>query len=76
MGLNLGYDTVVLRGDPAKRSFSAVYLRDGCLIAIDCINAARDFMQGKALVERGLRVAPELLADAERPLKLLADSAA
>jgi 3-phenylpropionate/trans-cinnamate dioxygenase ferredoxin reductase subunit len=76
VGLNLGYDTVVLRGEPANRSFSAVYLRDGHLIAIDCINAARDFMQGKALVERGLRVAPELLADAERPLKLLVESAA
>ncbi len=75
VGLSHGYEEVVLRGDPAARSFSAVYLRAGRVIAIDCINAARDFVQGKALVERGVSVAPELLADAERPLKLLAAGA-
>ncbi len=44
------------------------------MIALDCINAARDFVQGKALVEAGLAgLAPDpaLLADSSVPLKTL-----
>jgi 3-phenylpropionate/trans-cinnamate dioxygenase ferredoxin reductase subunit len=73
-GLNLGHDEVLLRGRPAARSFSAVYLREGRVIALDCINAPRDFAQGKALVERGLAPPRELLADDALPLKTLADA--
>jgi 3-phenylpropionate/trans-cinnamate dioxygenase ferredoxin reductase component len=76
VGLNHGYDTVLLRGTPAARSFSAVYLRDGRVIALDCINAPRDFAQGKALVERGLAPPRELLADDRVALKTLADAPA
>jgi 3-phenylpropionate/trans-cinnamate dioxygenase ferredoxin reductase subunit len=41
------------------------------VVALDCINAPRDYVQGKALVERGAHVSPDLLADAQRPLKSL-----
>ena len=76
VGLNHGYDDVVLRGTPATRSFSAVYLREGRVVALDCINAPRDFAQGKALVERGLAPPRALLADDRVPLKTLADAPA
>ena len=76
VGLNHGYDDVVLRGTPAARSFSAVYLREGRVVALDCINAPRDFAQGKALVERGLAPPRALLADDRVPLKTLADAPA
>lgn len=69
IGLCTGFDQVVTRGDPATRSFSLVYLRKGHVVALDCINAARDFVQGKALVEQGLAVAPAALADIGTPLK-------
>jgi 3-phenylpropionate/trans-cinnamate dioxygenase ferredoxin reductase component len=75
VGLNLGYEEVLLRGAPATRSFSAVSLREGRVIAIDCANAPRDFVQGKALVEPGSAPPRELLADANVPLKTLADAA-
>ena len=39
VGVAQGYDTVVMRGAPATRSFSACYLRGGELIAIDTVNA-------------------------------------
>ncbi len=71
VGLSLGHDATVVRGDPASRSWSLVYLRAGAVIALDCINAARDYVQGKALVERSARIAPELLADAATPIKSL-----
>jgi 3-phenylpropionate/trans-cinnamate dioxygenase ferredoxin reductase component len=69
MGLSLGHDATVLRGDPATRSFSLIYLKAGKVIALDCVNAARDYVQGKALVEQGVAVPAADLADAATPLK-------
>jgi 3-phenylpropionate/trans-cinnamate dioxygenase ferredoxin reductase subunit len=69
VGLSIGHDETVVRGDPAGGSWSLVYLRAGAVVALDCINAPRDYVQGKALVERGARIAPALLADATTPLK-------
>jgi 3-phenylpropionate/trans-cinnamate dioxygenase ferredoxin reductase subunit len=76
VGLNAGYDATVLRGDPATRGFSLAYLRDGVVIAFDCINATRDYVQGRKLVEAAARIDPGLLADATRPLKALEPLAA
>lgn len=69
MGLSIGHDATVQRGDPAARSFSLIYLKQGKVIALDCVNAARDYVQGKALVEQGVAVAPAVLADTAVPLK-------
>ncbi len=69
VGLSLGHDETVVRGDPASGSWSLVYLRAGVVIALDCISNAKDYVQGKALVERGARIDPALLADAAVPLK-------
>lgn len=68
-GLSIGHDATVLRGDPASRSFSVIYLKGGKVIALDCVNAMKDYVQGRKLVEAGLAIAPELLANAEVPLK-------
>ena len=46
-GLSLGYDSTEVRGDPASRSFSVAYLRAGRLLALDCINATRDYVQAR-----------------------------
>ena len=69
VGLSTGYDATVLRGDTAARSFSVIYLKDGRVIALDCVNAVRDYVQGKALVEAGTVIDPAALADGETPLK-------
>lgn len=71
VGLSTGYDQEVVRGDPATRSFAVVYLKHGTVVALDCVNATKDFTQGKALI--GRKVAGELLADTTRPLKALLD---
>lgn len=65
----MGFDQTVLRGNIANRSFSVVYLRDGCVIALNCVNAVKDYVQGKALVNGRLEISPELLADVTIPLK-------
>ncbi|MEQ1543283.1 MAG: FAD-dependent oxidoreductase [Novosphingobium sp.] len=71
VGLSTGYDAEVLRGDPASRSFSVIYLRGGKVIACDAVNAIKDYVQARKLVEEGASIAPEDLADASRPLKEL-----
>ena len=72
VGLSTGHDRAVTRGDPASRSFSVVYLRDGQVLALDCVNAVKDYVQGRKLVEARAAVDAGLLADASVPLKTLA----
>jgi len=69
VGLSQGHDSVVLRGDPAGRAFSACYLRQGELIAVDTVNSARDQMAARKLVAARVRPDPMKLADAAIPLK-------
>jgi 3-phenylpropionate/trans-cinnamate dioxygenase ferredoxin reductase component len=69
VGLSSGYEMVVVRGDVAARSFSVIYLRGGKVLALDCVNATRDYVQGRALVMARAEVDPALLADASAPLK-------
>jgi 3-phenylpropionate/trans-cinnamate dioxygenase ferredoxin reductase subunit len=71
-GLSTGYDEVVLRGDPAARSFAAFYLRGGQLLAVDAVNSPREFIAGKKLVANRARIAPHVLRDAAVDLTPLA----
>ena len=71
VGLSIGHDAVVLRGDPAARSFSVIYLKQGRVIALDCVNATRDYVQGKRLVTERMVVDPATLADPAVVLKEL-----
>jgi 3-phenylpropionate/trans-cinnamate dioxygenase ferredoxin reductase subunit len=76
VGLSTGHDQDVVRGDPASRSFSIVYLREGKVIALDCVNATKDYVQGRGLVLAGASPSPEALADTDTPLKSLLEPAA
>lgn len=76
VGLSTGHDAAVVRGDPATRSFSILYLREGRVVALDCINMVRDYAQGRKLVEEGTMADPAQLADTDIPLKELAAPAA
>ena len=71
VGLSGGYDATVTRGDPGSRAFSIVYLKAGRVIALDCVNAVRDYVQGRKLVEAGAMPDPARLGDAGVPLKEL-----
>jgi len=69
IGLGQGYDTVVMRGDPANHVFSACYLRGGELIAVDTVNSPKDQMAARKLVAARARPNPDRLADATVPLR-------
>ena len=69
-GLSLGFDKTVLRGDPATRKFTVVYLKAGKPIAFDCVGTMKDYVQARKLLEGGCgKIDPALLADTEVALK-------
>ena len=71
VGFSTEDDECVMRGDPESRSFSVVYLRDGRVAALDCVNATRDYAQGRRLIEARSEPDRDALADPEVALKSL-----
>ncbi|HYI39389.1 MAG TPA: FAD-dependent oxidoreductase [Allosphingosinicella sp.] len=71
VGLSVGYDSTVVRGRPEERSFSVIYLLQGRVIALDCVNSTRDYVQGRKLVLERRVIEPERLADTGVMLKAL-----
>jgi 3-phenylpropionate/trans-cinnamate dioxygenase ferredoxin reductase subunit len=64
VGLSMGYDQVVTRGDLDKPAFSAYYFRGGQLIAVDSLSRIPDHMQARKLLERGVSPTPAQAGDA------------
>jgi 3-phenylpropionate/trans-cinnamate dioxygenase ferredoxin reductase subunit len=69
VGICHGHDTVVTRGNPSSRSFSACYLREGELIAIDSVNSPKDQMAARKLIAARGRPNLDKLADSGIALK-------
>jgi 3-phenylpropionate/trans-cinnamate dioxygenase ferredoxin reductase subunit len=63
VGLCQGHDTVIVRGSAGSRSFSACYLREGELIAVDSVNSPKDQMAARKLVAARARPDPDKLAN-------------
>ena len=58
IGLLTGHDAWVVRGDPASRSFSVVYLRGDVICAIDCVNAVKDYVQARKFIVEETSINP------------------
>jgi 3-phenylpropionate/trans-cinnamate dioxygenase ferredoxin reductase component len=72
-GLSGGSQRTIIRGSPADRRFAAFHLDgDNRLLAVDAINAPPEFVVGKQLIARGLKVAPEKLGDMSISMKQIA----
>lgn len=69
VGLALEHEELVMRGEPASRAFSACYLRDGRLVAIDSVNQPRDQMAARKLIAARAPVDRARLADPAVALK-------
>lgn len=68
-GLNDGYDSIVLRGNPeAGRSFACFYFKQGQMIAADCVNHPKEFVFARRVIGEGLQIDPGTLADPENSL--------
>ena len=64
VGLSVGYDATLLRGNPEARSFTVVYLKQGKVIALDCVKCPRsiDFERELPRAETGKLYKKELKA--------------
>lgn len=74
-GLSQGYDTQVVRGDPASRKFAVFYLKGGTLVAVDAVNSPPEFLASKKLIMSGAKLAPGILSDTSTPMKDIAAQA-
>ena len=68
-GLTTGYDRVVVRGDPAQRSFSAFCYREGRLVGVESVNRAADHVFGRKILGLNRSIAPEQAVDLDFDLK-------
>jgi 3-phenylpropionate/trans-cinnamate dioxygenase ferredoxin reductase subunit len=68
-GLTTGYDHVVVRGDPAQRSFSAFCYKAARLVGIESVNRAADHVFGRKILGTTRSIAPEQAADLSFDLK-------
>lgn len=69
-GLNLGYDQVVTR-DLGAAGTSIWYYQGETLLAVDAMNAPRDYMVAKRLIEAGKSPTAEVVSDPATDLKAL-----
>jgi 3-phenylpropionate/trans-cinnamate dioxygenase ferredoxin reductase component len=69
IGLSPGHDQAILRGDPAARSFSVCYLKDGELLALEAVNHSKDYMAARKVISERMRLDPNKLPDASIALK-------
>lgn len=72
VGLSAGHDCALTRGDVASGRFSVVYLRENVVIALDCVNVTRDYVQGRSLVMQDVAGHIHRITDPAVPLKSIA----
>ncbi len=69
-GLSEGYDDIVIRGDiEGSRSFAAFYFKGDKILAVDAVNAPREFMFTKMALTKGQSLDKAILADVDADLK-------
>ena len=62
-GLSSGANHWVLRGSLDEGPFSVYHFRDGRLLAVDSVNAPKDHLQARKLLEAGASPRPEQVSD-------------
>lgn len=71
VGINQGYEEVVIRGSMEENNFSAFYLANGVVISADTVNRPKDFMIAKKLVAGRVKSDAATLSDESVELKSL-----
>ncbi|MCG8414652.1 MAG: FAD-dependent oxidoreductase [Pseudomonadales bacterium] len=64
-GINEDYEELIVRGDPqnAEEGFAVFYLKNGKLVAADCVKRPKEFMVSKQLIAQDQTVDSSLLKD-------------
>ncbi|HXM84856.1 MAG TPA: FAD-dependent oxidoreductase [Stellaceae bacterium] len=66
------WDSLVWRGNPAEKSFTVFYLKDGKPVACNTVNNGRDMRFARELIAKGRAIDPVRLADKTVKLQDLA----
>lgn len=65
-GLSEGYDDIIVRGDPDNsRHFATYYFAGDRLLAVDAVNAPRDFMMARMALSKGKTLDKDVLRTCE-----------
>lgn len=72
-GLNTGYNRVISR-ETGTGVLSFWYYQDDTLLAVDAMNAPRDYMIAKRLIEAGKSPSPDAIANPDTDMKALLKS--
>lgn len=68
VGYPVQWDEVVIRGDVRNKSFTALYLDDGVVVAGNAINRPKDIGPIRSIIEKKIRIPKELLVDSSIPM--------
>ncbi len=69
-GLSEGYDDLIIRGDrETSRSFAAFYFKGDALLAVDAVNAPREFAMTRMALSKGKILDKQKVADESLALK-------
>jgi 3-phenylpropionate/trans-cinnamate dioxygenase ferredoxin reductase subunit len=71
-GMPFDADEIIIRGDPDTAKFAVFHLKQGCIQAVEAVNAAPEFMAGKQLVASQKPVARDKLVDMSISMKQVA----
>ena len=63
-GLSTGADRWSVRGDLSSGSFSVYHFQGERLLAVDSVNASKDHLQARKLLDAGISPTPAQAADA------------
>ena len=63
VGSAADYDQLVMRGDPASRSFAVFYFKGGRFQGMNSVNRPLDFAPCRRILNRGIELTPEQAAD-------------
>lgn len=74
-GLSGGHDRGVVRGSVEEGKFSVFYWREGRFVAVDSINRPQDHMIARKLLDKGVDLDPDRIADPAFDLAAFARSA-
>ena len=68
-GMPFDVDQIVVRGDPANRSFAVFHLSRGRVQSVEAVNAAPEFMVGRQWLASRREIDPVRLGDVGIPVK-------
>jgi 3-phenylpropionate/trans-cinnamate dioxygenase ferredoxin reductase subunit len=72
-GIPFDAETIVVRGDIAAAKFALFHLAaDNLVRAVEAVNASTEFMGGRRIIQRGLRLDPARISDLSVTMQALA----